>query len=69
MEKVNECNTCLSLGRQQRSDCCYPFSTKPTHNVKRWKKDLKEYENVSQPLLLKEYNKGMGGVDLHDNAV
>lgn len=41
----------------------------PTSKVKRWKKQIKKYENHDQPLLIRNYNQGMGGVDLHDNAV
>lgn len=41
----------------------------PKATVKRWKKDVKKYENHLQPQLIKSYNIGMGGVDLHDNAV
>lgn len=51
----------------------------PTHSVKRWKKAVKDkagvvsaagkFVNFQQPLLFKNYNRGMGGVDLHDNAV
>lgn len=32
-------------------------------------KETKKYENRQQPLLISNYNNGMGGVDLHDNAV
>ena len=52
----------------------------PTVPVKRRKKQKRKnsdgriiehgrFVNFNQPLLLKNYNKGMGGVDLHDNAV
>lgn len=41
----------------------------PMITVKRWKKEAKKYENRRQPLLIGNYNVGMGGVDLHDNAV
>lgn len=50
----------------------------PTVSVKRWKKQNKNkdgkivepghFVNYDQPQLLKNYNLGMGGVDLHDNA-
>lgn len=41
----------------------------PTKKVRRWKKEVKKFENYDQPLLINNYNHGMGGVDLHDNAV
>lgn len=41
----------------------------PLSKVKRWRKQTKKYENHDQQLLIKNYNQGMGGVDLHDNAV
>lgn len=50
----------------------------PMVPVKRWKKqkisnegeivEPGRYINYSQPQLIKNYNKGMGGMDLHDNA-
>lgn len=50
----------------------------PTVSVKRWKKQTRNkdgqvvepgyFANYDQPKLLKNYNHGMGGVDLHDNA-
>ncbi|XP_055634280.1 piggyBac transposable element-derived protein 3-like [Toxorhynchites rutilus septentrionalis] len=46
---------------------------KPTHSVKRWRKGVQgksagELVTVQQPHVLYNYNKNMGGVDLHDNA-
>lgn len=41
----------------------------PMPKVRRWKKEAKKYENHDQPSLINNYNHGMGGVDLHDNAV
>lgn len=51
----------------------------PHQSVRRWKKATKDKEGAvtaagkfvsfQQPLLFKNYNRGMGGVDLHDNAV
>lgn len=40
----------------------------PTSSVSRWLKNGK-MEKCKQPLLITNYNRGMGGVDLHDNAV
>ena len=47
----------------------------PLHSVRRWRKtDNKSNEKAkqvqcNQPAVIHNYNKGMGGVDLHDNAV
>lgn len=51
----------------------------PSQTVRRWKKAVKnsagdvvtagKFVHFQQPLLYKNYNRGMGGVDLHDNAV
>lgn len=47
----------------------------PTHPVKRWRKGVQgknkgegPHVTVQQPNVLYNYNKNMGGVDLHDNA-
>lgn len=51
----------------------------PTKAVRRWQKkkvdkrtgttEPGKFNTYQQPALLNNYNKGMGGVDLHDNAV
>lgn len=41
----------------------------PLQTVKRWSRSQKSKVNVAQPHLIAEYNAGMGGVDLHDQAI
>lgn len=41
----------------------------PMQTVKRWSKATKSKISVQQPKLIAEYNTGMGGVDLHDQAI
>ena len=41
----------------------------PMHSVNRWCSTQKAKISVSQPRLIAEYNAGMGGVDLHDQAL
>lgn len=41
----------------------------PLEKVKRWSSATKEKTEVPQPLLSKNYNRGMGGVDLMDQSV
>lgn len=44
-------------------------SIEPLSKVRRWSKDQKAVVDVPQPLLYKNYNRGMGGVDLNDQSV
>lgn len=37
--------------------------------AKRYDKKLKKEVSISQPAVIKNYNKDMGGVDLHDSRV
>ena len=39
---------------------------KPLATTKRWSKELKEKVSIPQPVMIKNYNKYMGGVDHHD---
>lgn len=41
----------------------------PLGSVKRWSAEEKKKVDVPQPKLFSSYNSGMGGVDLHDQAV
>lgn len=41
----------------------------PLQSVKRWSRIQKSKVNIAQPHLISEYNAGMGGVDLHDQAI
>lgn len=41
----------------------------PCENVKRWSKEQQKKINIPQPLLFKNYNQNMGGVDLHDQFI
>ncbi|XP_053968823.1 piggyBac transposable element-derived protein 3-like [Anastrepha ludens] len=41
----------------------------PLHTVKRWSRQERRKVNAQQPKLIAEYNSGMGGVDLHDQAL
>ncbi|XP_064614473.1 piggyBac transposable element-derived protein 3-like [Liolophura sinensis] len=43
--------------------------TLPLDTAKRWDKAQKEYRDVSRPLIIKEYNSNMGGIDLLDSCV
>ncbi|XP_053954185.1 piggyBac transposable element-derived protein 3-like [Anastrepha ludens] len=43
--------------------------TEPLHTVKRWSRQERRKVNAHQPKLIAEYNSGMGGVDLHDQAL
>lgn len=38
-------------------------------SVKRWSKEQQKKVNIPQPLLFKNYNMNMGGVDLHDQFI
>ncbi len=50
--------------------CATNFDTlEPQVPVKRWCKQVKAQKTVQQPLLIANYNKCMGGVDLHDQTV
>lgn len=44
-------------------------SIEPVSSAKRYDRKQKKIVTVPMPKLIKEYNVGMGGVDLHDNAV
>lgn len=44
-------------------------STEPNVFVKRYNRKEKKYISIPQPNMIANYNKYMGGVDLHDNAV
>ncbi|GLV46153.1 hypothetical protein CBL_02869 [Carabus blaptoides fortunei] len=41
----------------------------PLQSVKRWSSAEKRKVDIPQPKLFSSYNAGMGGVDLHDQAV
>lgn len=41
----------------------------PTDTVRRWDKSKKEHVQVPRPNIVREYNKYMGGIDLHDSLV
>lgn len=66
------------MGRQQVRCCCHKLRSHRTHEAGETldkKKVVKgqavpgRYAPVQQPLLFSKYNKHMGGVDLHDNAM
>lgn len=40
--------------------------TEPLGKARRWDKSKKEYTNIDQPNIIKEYNASMGGVDMLD---
>lgn len=44
-------------------------SVEPLGKVKRYQRKLKKYATYNMPDVIAKYNQGMGGVDLHDNAV
>lgn len=44
-------------------------NVQPLNTTKRYNRKEKKMENISQPAVILEYNKFMGGVDLHDNAI
>lgn len=41
----------------------------PLASARRYDRSLKKYMNIQVPLMIKDYNSHMGGVDLHDNAI
>lgn len=41
----------------------------PLNQAKRWDRTARKAVFIPQPNLIREYNQGMGGVDLHDNGV
>ena len=45
------------------------YSVKPMETVKRWSVKEKSKQDVLRPYLIKQYNSGMGGVDLADQKV
>lgn len=44
-------------------------SIEPFAKARRYNKELKKKVDVDMPLVIAQYNRHMGGVDLHDNAV
>lgn len=44
-------------------------NVQPLNTAKRYNRKEKKIENINQPAVISEYNKYMGGVDLHDNAI
>lgn len=78
-DSTNKILVCTWQDNKEVTICTNYDQLLPTTTVKRWKKTTKDrrgnvtapghYVNFHQPQIFKSYNQGMGGVDLHDNAV
>ena len=49
--------------------CSNNFTVDPVKLAKRYNRKEKKEIQISQPNVIAEYNKSMGGVDLHDNGI
>ncbi|KAK9700938.1 Transposase IS4 [Popillia japonica] len=49
--------------------CSNNFSVQPVNTAKRYNRKEKKDITISQPNVITQYNKYMGGVDLHDNGI
>lgn len=68
-DQTNNILVCRWADNKEVTICTNFDQIEPMHMVKRWKKTEKKFANIQQPHLFHNYNQGMGGVDLHDNAI